>query len=157
VDEGPPSGGSRPLRSEFEHQLTKGGCPACGYVEDAEQSFFAWFEIQSFSATEVKSSLRAAIGMCPAQTRDLIEQIGGGHIMTIVMREALAGARECVSGVASRPRCPACEADALATDRRPTSSPMPCAMPDYAGCTGSTPESASRTSCTRLWSPSPPR
>ncbi len=117
LEEGPRHRGSRQLRSEFEHQLTKGGCPACGYIEEAGEIFFSWFEIESFSATEVKARLRAAMGMCPAHARRLIEQIGGGHIMTTVMREALAGARECVSGVASRARCPACEADALATER----------------------------------------
>ena len=104
------------LRSEFEHQLAKGYCPACGYVEEAEESFFSWFEIESFSATEVKTRLRAAMGMCPRHARRLIDQIGGGHIMTTVLREALAGAQGCLAGTVSPAICPPCEVAATATE-----------------------------------------
>jgi len=54
--------------------------------------------------------LRADMGMCPQHARRLLESLGAGHIMTIAMREALAGARLAVRGNAPVGLCPACEA-----------------------------------------------
>ncbi|MBV8991497.1 MAG: hypothetical protein JO372_23295 [Solirubrobacterales bacterium] len=65
----------------------------------------------------MQGRLRAAMGMCAAHLRRLIEQIGEGHIITIVMREAVAGARQHLSGETPLGRCPACEASSVATQR----------------------------------------
>ena len=57
---------------------------------------------------EMHAQLRAAMGMCPAHSRRLAEQFGEGPAMTIVMREALAGARQLVHGESEAGTCPAC-------------------------------------------------
>ncbi|MGA2927642.1 MAG: hypothetical protein ABSG43_16925 [Solirubrobacteraceae bacterium] len=98
------------LVSEFEHLLRTRGCPVCAYVAESERSFWSWFEIESFSAVEMHARLRTGVGMCPAHLRTLIDQVGGGHIMTTVVREALAGARQLVRGELQAGACPACEA-----------------------------------------------
>jgi len=107
----------RRVLSEFEHLLRGRGCPVCKSVAEAERSFFSWFEIESFSAVEMRARLREGMGMCPAHVRRLIEQIGGGHIMTTVVREALAGARQTLRANSQPGSCPACEALAAATAR----------------------------------------
>ncbi len=96
--------------SELERLLRAPECPSCMYIEEVERSFFSWFEIESFSAAEMQSRLRAGMGMCPEHSRRLVEGIGGGHVMTIVVREALAGARQAARGEAQPVSCPACEA-----------------------------------------------
>lgn len=98
------------LVSELERLLREPGCPACGYVSEIERSFFSWFQIESFSSPQVQARLRAGLGMCPAHSRRLVEELGGGHIMTTVVREALAGAFLRVRGEAQPGACPACEA-----------------------------------------------
>jgi mono/diheme cytochrome c family protein len=45
--------------------------------------------------------------------RRLLEGVGEGHVMTIVMREALAGARLSLRGELQAGRCPACESAAV--------------------------------------------
>ncbi|MGI8505829.1 MAG: hypothetical protein ACR2MK_03315 [Solirubrobacteraceae bacterium] len=107
----------RPLITELEHLLREGGCPTCRYVEAAQRSFFSWFEIESFSTVEVQARLRARIRMCPAHSRRLVEEIGEGHIMTTVLREALSGARQAVRGEVLPGSCPACDAVAFASER----------------------------------------
>ena len=94
--------------SELEHLLRDLGCPVCDYVAEAER--FSWFEIESFSAVEMHERLRAGIGMCPRHLRRLIEQVGAGHIMATVIREALAGARISLRADGQRGSCPACDA-----------------------------------------------
>jgi len=103
------------ILSELEKLLTEPGCPTCRHVAATERSFFSWFEIESHTTSEVQAQLRAAMGMCPAHARRLIEDLGGGHVMTIVMREALAGARLALRGEAQIGPCPACEAAAFST------------------------------------------
>lgn len=105
------------LLSELESLLREPGCPVCRHVEEAERSFFSWFEIESFCTAEVQAQLRAAMGMCAVHTRRTIEQIGEGHIMTTVARQAVAGARACVGGEVAPGCCPACEAAAGSTER----------------------------------------
>jgi len=106
----PVAGQGTRLVSEFERLLREPGCPACTYVSEIERSFFSWFQIESFSSPQVQSRLRAALGMCPAHSRRLVEELGEGHIMTTVAREALAGALQHVRGDAQTGACPACEA-----------------------------------------------
>jgi hypothetical protein len=97
--------------------LQEQGCPACRYVEEAERSFFSWFEIESFSTAEMQAALRAAMGMCAAHARRLIEDTGEGHIATTVVRHAVAGARERLNGENPCGPCPACHAVRSATER----------------------------------------
>ena len=96
--------------SELERLLRTPGCPACGYVDEAERSFFSWLQIESHTVAEVQARLRAGMGMCPVHSRRLVEEVGGGHMMTIVMREALAGARRRLRHDLGTGPCPACEA-----------------------------------------------
>ena len=56
------------------------------------------------------------MGMCPRHARRLIDQIGGGRIMTTVLREALAGAQGCLAGTVSPAICPPCEVAATARE-----------------------------------------
>lgn len=95
--------------SEFERLLTQPGCPSCRHVAETERSFFSWFEIESHTTSEMQAQLRAAMGMCPPHERRLLERPGEGHVMTIVMREALAGARLAMRGEAQTGPCPACD------------------------------------------------
>jgi hypothetical protein len=106
--------------SEFERLLTESGCPACRHIAETERSFFSWFEIESHTSSEMQAQLRAAMGMCPAHTRRLVESLGAGHIMTIVMREALAGARRVIRGDVQLGPCPACAALEFGAGRAPT-------------------------------------
>ena len=106
--------------SELERLLTERGCPVCRYVVETERSFFSWFEIESYSSSAVQAQLRAAMGTCPAHARQLIEGLGEGHIMTIVMREALAGARSALRDDTKIGSCPACVAVAAACSRART-------------------------------------
>lgn len=99
--------------SEFERLLSDPGCPSCRHVAETERSFFSWFEIESHTTSEVQAQLRASMGMCPAHSRRLLESVGEGHVMTIVMREALAGARAGLRGEAQAGRCPACDSAAF--------------------------------------------
>jgi hypothetical protein len=103
--------------TELERLLGEPGCPACCYVAEVERSFFSWFQIESFSSPQVHAQLRAGMGMCPRHSRRLVDQIGEGHIMTTVMREALAGALQHVRGEARAGVCPACEATAAGAQR----------------------------------------
>ncbi len=57
------------------------------------------------------------MGLCPQHSRRLIEQVGGSHIMLIVLREALAGARQALRGEGRPGSCPACGAVRLASER----------------------------------------
>jgi hypothetical protein len=98
------------LLSEFERLLTEPGCPACRHIAETERSFFSWFEIESHTSSEMQAGLRAAMGMCPCHTRRLVEALGAGHVMTIVMREALSGARRVIREEIKLGPCPACEA-----------------------------------------------
>jgi hypothetical protein len=106
-----PPGSNQPdhVLSELERLLGKPGCPACRYLAEVERSFFSWFQIESFSSPAVQAQLRAAQGMCPVHSRRLIEDLGEGHIMTTVAREALAGALQHVTADAPAGACPACE------------------------------------------------
>ena len=103
--------------SELERLLAGPGCPACTHVEEAERSFFSWLQIESFSVPEVQARLRASMGMCPAHSRRLVEEIGEGHVMTIVVREALAGARRRARDELAPEPCPACERVASGAQR----------------------------------------
>jgi len=106
--------------SELERLLTEPGCPVCRYVAETERSFFSWFEIESYTSVEVQRQLRAAMGMCPAHARRLIDGVGEGHIMTVVMREALAGARSAVREDSQIGLCAACVAVASGSNRART-------------------------------------
>lgn len=105
------------LVSELERLLRDPGCPACRYVGEAERTFFSWFQIESFSSPQVQARLRAALGMCPAHSRRLVEEVGEGHIMTTVVREALAGALQLLGEETQAGACPACEAVAAGSRR----------------------------------------
>ncbi|HUA49713.1 MAG TPA: hypothetical protein VMA77_31060 [Solirubrobacteraceae bacterium] len=105
------------ILSELESLLTEPGCPICRHVADAERRFFSWFEIESYTVAEVQAQLRAATGMCPGHARRLVEELGEGHIMTVVMREALAGARSAVKDNTRIGTCPACASVASASKR----------------------------------------
>ena len=104
------------ILSDLERLLKDPGCPACAYVAEGERSFFSWFVIETSTAIEVQARLRAGLGMCPAHSRLLVEEIGAGPVMTRVMRQALAGARERLGGEAPGP-CPACDASGSASER----------------------------------------
>jgi len=116
-----PSGEARDVRliSELERLLRKPGCPVCRTVEESERSFFSWFQIESFTAAEVQARLRAGMGMCPRHSRRLVDDLGegDGHIMTTVMRHALAGARQILRDRGQPGPCPACEAVAFGAQR----------------------------------------
>ena len=101
--------------SEFERLLGEPGCPSCRHVSETERSFFSWFEIESHTAREMQAQLRASMGMCPVHARRLLEGVGDGHVMTIVMREALAGARLALRAEADVGSCPACNSAAFGT------------------------------------------
>ncbi len=105
---------SRRVLSELERLLTEPGCPSCRYVAETERSFFSWFEIESHTTAEVQAQLRAAMGMCPAHSRRLLEGVGEGHVTTIVMREALAGAGLALRGESQISSCPACDSATFA-------------------------------------------
>lgn len=107
------------LISDLERLLREPGCPVCRSVEEAERSFFSWFRIESFTAAEVQARLRAGMGMCPRHSRRLVEDLGDGegHIMTTMMRHALAGARHALRGDGQPGPCPACEAVAFGGQR----------------------------------------
>jgi len=115
----PPAQGApgRHVISELERLLRTPGCPACRYIDEAERSFFSWLQIESFSVAEVQARLRASMGMCPVHSRRLVDDVGGGHMMTIVMREALAGARRRLRDELEPGPCPACEAIAFGAQR----------------------------------------
>ncbi len=109
----PPASGSGEvprLVSELERLLREPGCPACTYLAEIERSFFSWFQIESYSSPQVQAQLRAGLGMCPLHSRHLVQELGEGHIMTTVMREALAAALSHVKGQAQTGACPACQA-----------------------------------------------
>lgn len=116
---GPPEPGAdgAHVLSEFERLMRKPGCPACHYVEEVERSFFSWLQIESFSVAEVQVRLHASMGMCPVHSRRLVEEIGEGHVMTIVVREALAGARQRARDELEPGPCPACDAIAFGAQR----------------------------------------
>lgn len=114
----PSQGAAGPhVLSEFERLLRRPECPACTYIDESERSFFSWLQIESFSVAEVQARLRASMGMCPVHSRRLVEEIGEGHVMTILMREALAGARQRARDERQPGPCPACEATAFAAQR----------------------------------------
>jgi hypothetical protein len=91
-------------------------CPICRCVEEAERGFFSWFGIESYGEVKVQAQLRAALGMCPAHSRRLVDEVGEGNVMNVVAGEALDGARDALSGALRPGRCPACEAVAVAVD-----------------------------------------
>lgn len=107
------------LISDLERLLREPGCPVCRCVAESERSFFSWFQIESFSAAEVQARLRAGMGMCPGHSRRLVDDLGQGegHIMTTVMRHALAGARQVLGDGGPPGPCPACEAVAFGAQR----------------------------------------
>ena len=101
-----------PLRSEFEGLLGENVCPACSYLAERERSFFSWFANENHTAANVQAELRASMGMCAAHSRRLMKEPGPGPIVTMVAREALAGALSRMrDGTPSGP-CPACYAKA---------------------------------------------
>jgi hypothetical protein len=55
--------------------------------------------------------------MCPAHSRRLVEELGAGHIMTTVAREAVAGALQYVREETHAGGCPACGAVATGSRR----------------------------------------
>ncbi|HUA48724.1 MAG TPA: hypothetical protein VMA77_26060, partial [Solirubrobacteraceae bacterium] len=96
------------MRSEFERLLADPGCPACRHIAESERNFLSWFEIESHTSPEMQAELRRAMGMCPAHTRRLLGTLGAGDILTIVMREAVAGARRATNEEVQVGPCPAC-------------------------------------------------
>ena len=110
-----PASQTAPVRllSELERLLAGHGCPSCRHVEEVERSFFSWFEIESHTSSEMHAQLRGSMGLCPAHARRLLEGAGEGHVMTIAMREALAGARLGLRDDAQIGPCPACESAAF--------------------------------------------
>ena len=105
------------ILTELEHLLEGPDCPACQYVEEAERSFFSWFAIESYTTGQMQTRLRASMGMCPAHSRRLMHEVTQPHILTAVMREAVAGAQACLRSALEPGVCPACEATTSAADR----------------------------------------
>lgn len=66
--------------SEFGRLLTETDCPTCRHIAETGLSFFSWFEIESHTGSEMLARLRAAMGMCPAQTRRPLESPGTGQL-----------------------------------------------------------------------------
>ncbi|MGO9955897.1 MAG: hypothetical protein ACLP50_07915 [Solirubrobacteraceae bacterium] len=83
-------------------------------MEEAERGFFSWFGIESYGEVKVQAQLRAAMGMCPAHLRRLVEEVGRSNVMNAVAGEALAGARDALRGALRPGPCPACDALAVA-------------------------------------------
>ena len=106
---GLPSDHSFHVLTELERLLREAGCPVCRHAAEVERSYFAWFAIESYTTVETQARLRDALGMCPTHSRRLIDELGDGHIMTVVMRQALAGARQALTGDHSPASCPACD------------------------------------------------
>ncbi len=109
--------GSRGVLSEFERLLREPGCPACRHLAEAERSFFSWLRIESFSVAEVQARLRAGMGMCEVHSRRLVEEFGEGHVMTIIVREAIVGARLRLREDGEPGPCPACDAVGFGSQR----------------------------------------
>lgn len=109
------------LISDLERLLREPGCPVCSFTEESARSFFSWFQIESFTAAEMQARLRAAMGMCPAHSRRLVDEPrdgnAEGHIINTVMRHAVAGARQTLRDGGTPGPCPACEAVAFGTQR----------------------------------------
>lgn len=61
--------GAPHVLSEVESLLRDQACPACRQVDEAERSFFSWFEIESFSSAEMHARLRSAMGLVPCEPR----------------------------------------------------------------------------------------
>jgi hypothetical protein len=83
-------------------------CPVCGFLGNAERSFFSWFVNENHASGAVQAQLRASMGMCPAHSRRLVEDPGAGPVTTTVVRQALAGARARLRGEIAAGPCPAC-------------------------------------------------
>lgn len=90
------------------------GCPACRSVQEAERGFFSWLRIESYGELKVQEQLRAAMGMCPAHSRRLIDEVGKGNVSNAVAGAALEGARDALRGALRPGPCPACDAAAVA-------------------------------------------
>ena len=105
------------ILTELEHLLEGPDCPACQYVDEAERSFFSWFAIESYTTVQMQARLRASMGMCPAHLRRLMHEVTQPHILTAVMRQAVAGAQACLRSAVEPGVCPACEAATSAADR----------------------------------------
>ena len=103
------------MLSEFERLLQEPGCPACGHVAEGERAVFSWFQIESFMNAERRLVFAPGWDMCPAHVRRLVDEVGEGHVMTVVAREALSGARQILQGEGDPGPCPACEATARAS------------------------------------------
>jgi hypothetical protein len=103
--------------SELEYLLEQRGCPICAFASKGERSYFAWFQIETSSTPDMRARLRGALGMCPAHARRLIDEIGESHIMTGVLREAVAGAQQAVRSEVHPAPCPACVATADMQER----------------------------------------
>lgn len=101
--------------SELEALLHDQGCPVCSRRGSGAQLLFV-VEIDSLSKVEVQAQ-RVAVGMCAVHTRRLIEQLGEGHIMTTVARQAVAGPQACLDGELSPAPCPACATTGFAAER----------------------------------------
>jgi hypothetical protein len=104
-------------RSEIDVLLDQPGCPTCGFVEQYEQSFFSWFEIENHATAEMRAALRSAMGMCPEHWRRLIDEVEEASVLAPVSSYGVAGALDHIAGAGVPGACPACSARAFATSR----------------------------------------
>ena len=98
-----PSTGSHVL-SELERLLRQPECPACAYVEEVGAELLLLASDREFQRCRDAIAASRQHGDVPrVHSRRLVEEIGEGHVMTIVVREALAGARQAARGRGSSP------------------------------------------------------
>jgi hypothetical protein len=109
----------RALRDAL-HLLRDGLCAVCRERDDGARSWLAYFVDDSNSEESVRARLRAAVGFCPAHTRQLLAGTSAPWLMPRVHAEALAGGLRLLSDGGRLGPCPACEAGEAAAQRAVT-------------------------------------
>jgi hypothetical protein len=106
-----------PGRAELVGLLAHRGCPLCGTLAEAEDRWFSWFVIESYTFPEVIAQLRASAGLCPAHTRRLLEAGSPPRVAAQVARLVVAGTLQRLRAPVPRGPCPACRSlEATATN-----------------------------------------
>jgi hypothetical protein len=88
----------------------------CRFAGKAEDQFFSWFAIESHSSPDMVKQLRAALGMCPAHTRRLLEGEIETEILTSVYREVAQTAVARIDTGDPSGACPACASEQFNVD-----------------------------------------
>ena len=103
----------RLVRSLDDVLLDAPGCPICAVCAEAEERFFRWFEIESFTEPGMHARLRRSVGFCPAHQRHVLRQAQLSPAPAIV-----AGALDQLAADApANGECPACERVGEARER----------------------------------------